>query len=119
MKVIFTSFGYRYEDDPVGGIAIDCRELHNPDKVKGLYFFNGLDDEIKQNLEDAPEYEPLLNDVVELFREKPSDMWFGCTSGKHRSVVIAEAAAKRLRQEYPGITIEVIHRERDKWPTPQ
>ena len=38
----------------------------------------------------------------------------GCTGGSHRSVVIIEELAKRLRQQDAGIDLYIRHRDAEK-----
>ena len=39
---------------------------------------------------------------------------FGCTGGQHRSVYLAEQAAKRLGGR-AGVRVVLRHREQEKW----
>jgi RNase adapter protein RapZ len=39
---------------------------------------------------------------------------FGCTGGQHRSVFLAEQAAKRLREKN-GVRVVLRHREQEAW----
>ena len=37
----------------------------------------------------------------------------GCTGGRHRSVAVAEALARRLEAE-PGCEVQILHRDIDR-----
>jgi RNase adaptor protein for sRNA GlmZ degradation len=41
---------------------------------------------------------------------------YGCTGGQHRSVYLTERMAGHLRERFPGVQVQVNHRERVRWP---
>lgn len=41
---------------------------------------------------------------------------FGCTAGQHRSVYLAERLAKKIKDIFSEVEVELIHLEKSYWP---
>ncbi len=114
------SFGFKYGLPLESDLVFDLRFLPNPYYCEELRSLNGLDERVKRFV--------LGKEITKVFLSKLYDMLsfllpkyinegksymnlsFGCTGGKHRSVVIAEEVAKYLLEE--GYTnLRVIHRD--------
>jgi UPF0042 nucleotide-binding protein len=113
------SFGYKYGLPVDADIVIDCRLLPNPHWVPELRPHTGLDADVRDYVlrqEGAAEF---IDDYAALFRRYEegyrregkhfATIAVGCTGGKHRSVVVAEELAGRLRGD--GVDVRVIHRD--------
>ena len=104
-----------------GGFVFDCRALPNPGREKRYATFTGKDDCVKEYLEQYKEVETFVNHVCALvdmsvdnyLKRKFTHLTanFGCTGGQHRSVYFAERTAAHLREKYPQIAVELLHRE--------
>ncbi len=119
------SFAYKYgipEDDTGngGGYVFDCRGCYNPGKKYEFRELTGLDEAVKEFIENDGELPRWLERVYEVVdthvarymeRGFTSIMFsFGCTGGRHRSVYAAEHLASHLRDKF-GIEVHVCHRE--------
>lgn len=119
MIVSVVSFGYRHGVPRESDYVLDCRFLPNPYFVDSLRQKSGLDPEVREHVMGHPEWNPFFERVTALVgfsiprheREgKPFlTVAFGCTGGRHRSVVAAEAMAEWLRRE--GYPVRVAHRD--------
>lgn len=119
MTVSVVSFGYRHGVPRESDYVFDCRFLPNPYFVDRLRAKSGLDPEVRDHVVGQPEWKEFFERVSGLIgfsiprheREgKPLlTVAFGCTGGRHRSVVAAEAVAEWLRDR--GIPVRVIHRD--------
>ncbi len=119
MQVTITSFGFKYGLPIDSDLVFDVRFLNNPHYVPALKPYNGTDAEVKKFVYDDPRTQPfqtLLSDLVawtlpEYQREGKSylNIAIGCTGGKHRSVVLTEDLAERLRAD--DWTVVVRHRD--------
>jgi aminoglycoside/choline kinase family phosphotransferase len=108
-----------------GGFVFDCRALPNPGREARFAGLTGRDPEVVAWLETHAEtrqfldrVRALLEPTLENYQQRRFTylaVAFGCTGGQHRSVYCAEALAQALRGR-PGITVEVHHREADRWP---
>lgn len=117
------SFGYKYGVPVDADLVLDCRFIPNPHWVPELRSQTGLDEAVSQHVLSSPgvdafvdSYVSLLNQMIEGYlREgkKYITLAVGCTGGKHRSVAISEAIAKRLNTGDGPISIEAhaIHRD--------
>lgn len=123
VRVNVLSFGYKYGVPVDADLVLDCRFIPNPHWVPELRPLTGLDKAVSQHVLTSPgvdafvdSYVSLLNQMVEGYlREgkKYVTLAVGCTGGKHRSVAISEAIAKRLNAGGGPISIEAhaIHRD--------
>lgn len=108
-----------------GGFVFDCRALPNPGREARFAGLTGRDPEVVTWLQQYDEVgqflariRVLLEPTLETYQKRHFthlSVAFGCTAGQHRSVYCAEALAQSLRGRL-GITVEVHHREADRWP---
>jgi RNase adapter protein RapZ len=113
------SFAYRGGVPREADIVFDVRFLANPHYVDELRPKDGRDPQVRAYVEGDPGYQMLLERLEALLfpllpsyqREGRSYLTiaFGCTGGRHRSIVVAEAFAARLRES--GWTVVVRHRD--------
>ena len=120
MLVHVTSFGYKYGVPPAADLVFDVRFMENPFYIPALRPKTGRDAEVIDFVLGHPATAEFLKHLMPFLRfalpryedeKKPRlGMAFGCTGGRHRSVVIANEVAKRLKDFWPGeITVE--HRD--------
>lgn len=120
MHVNVTSFGFKYGLPRDADLVIDVRFLPNPHWVDELRPYTGLDGPVRDYVLEQPETQPfierleaLLDVVVPGYVAEGKSyltIAFGCTGGKHRSVVIAEEIARYLEAE-AGCPVHVDHRD--------
>jgi RNase adapter protein RapZ len=113
------SFAYRGGVPREADIVFDVRFLANPHYVDELRPLHGRDPAVRAYVEADPAYRVLLERLEALLfpllpsyqREGRSYLTiaFGCTGGRHRSLVVAEAFAGRLREL--GWTVVLRHRD--------
>lgn len=111
--VDITTFGFDRTPAPRARITIDTRPLPNPHEAPGLRARTGLDPAVRQWVLAKPETQNLINESL-LRIGAPSStaavtVAVGCSAGRHRSVVVAEALADEL--EAAGHTVIVRHTE--------
>jgi UPF0042 nucleotide-binding protein len=119
MVVSLVSFGFKHGIPYGTDLLFDARFLSNPHFVPGLRKLTGQNEEVRQYLEQIPDYEELVRRLSDLLlyllpryrRENRSyvSVAIGCTGGRHRSVALCE----RLREELDGQgwPARVIHRD--------
>lgn len=123
LAITFMSFGFRFGVPSEADLVMDVRFINNPYYDENLRDFDGtneqiidyvLSDDSAQNF--LKEFTNMLKFLLPqyLAREGKSHLTvaFGCTGGKHRSVVIAAEMAKRLKEE--GYDVNISHRDKDK-----
>jgi UPF0042 nucleotide-binding protein len=113
------SFAYRYGVPREADLVFDVRFLANPHYVDALRPKTGRDLAVRRYVEDDPAYALLLERLEGLLlpllpsyrREGKSYLTiaFGCTGGRHRSIVIAESFTERLRAA--GWPVLLHHRD--------
>ena len=123
MLVQVTSFGYKYGLPPGADLVFDVRYMGNPFYIDALRPLSGTDEPVRRFVLDDPATADFLGHVVPFLRsvmpryeeEKKAHLSvaFGCTGGRHRSVVIADEVARQIRAFWPG-GITVDHRDRDR-----
>ena len=101
---------------------LDCRFLPNPHWVDELRPLTGLDAPVRDHVLGQPAAQEFVDDVERMLRRLlPAyqaegkaylTVALGCTGGRHRSVVVAEELARRLREA--GVSVGVSHRDVDK-----
>jgi RNase adapter protein RapZ len=119
----FVSFGYKYGVPVDAELVFDVRFLENPYFVPELKPMPGTDPAVRQFVLANDDTQALLGKLADLVafclpryeREGKSylTVGFGCTGGRHRSVVVAEELAAVLRARL-GVTIDVVHRDVEK-----
>ena len=122
MQTSITSFGYKHGLPLDADMVVDCRFLPNPYWDENLRPRSGLDTEVRTfvmrqdvTADFLGQLDALLTLLLPAYvREGKSyfSLAFGCTGGQHRSVVVAEEIARRLRQH--GYQPVVVHRDVDK-----
>ncbi|MGH8989324.1 MAG: RNase adapter RapZ [Acidimicrobiales bacterium] len=106
MQTSIVSFGYKHGIPLDVDIVLDCRFLPNPYWVDELRPLSGLDSAVRDFVLSQPETADFLDRTGELLQmllpsfEKEGKSYLtialGCTGGRHRSVVLADALAERL-----------------------
>lgn len=119
MQTTIMSFGYKHGLPLDTDLVIDCRFLPNPHWVEELRPLRGTDDKVRDYVMEQSVTGQFLDDLADLLRlllpayiaegKSYLTVSFGCTGGHHRSVVIAEEIAHRLRDD--GYDPKVVHRD--------
>jgi UPF0042 nucleotide-binding protein len=126
LALTVSSFGYKFGSLPDADWVVDSRMLRNPFWEPELRPLTGFDERVRAYVMEQDEAVHLVDwlaDVLRwsapLYMERGRDtlhLAIGCTGGRHRSVVLAEALAARLNDN--GISAAVRHRDVDK-PDPR
>ncbi len=122
LLVALVSFGYRFGIPADADLLFDMRFLPNPHFVPQLRRYSGKDPRVARYIRSFPQtgeflrrIEGLLNYLIPHYiREGKSYLTiaFGCTGGRHRSVMLAEAVRRALERR--GYAAKVIHRDIEK-----
>jgi UPF0042 nucleotide-binding protein len=122
LMISVVSFGYRYGVPGDADLVFDVRFLPNPHFVPKLRKFSGKDAQVTRFLRSFRQTGEFLKRVGGLLlyllphfiREGKSYLTIaiGCTGGRHRSVMMAEALAKALARR--GYSAKPTHRDIDK-----
>ena len=122
LRVTVGSFGFKYGPPLDGDLVLDVRFLPNPNYEPACRHLTGKDAGVVRFLESYSETAEFLERAMSLLdfvvpryaAEGKSylSIYFGCTGGRHRSVYLAEAAAKRFAAA--GRNVRVQHRDIDK-----
>jgi len=119
MQLTVLSFGFKHGHPLDADLVFDVRFLPNPHWVEELRPYTGLDDPVRRYVmgqDETDEFLEKLDDLLALVmpayvKEGKSYLTIavGCTGGRHRSVVIAEEIARRLRAH--GFDPRLQHRD--------
>lgn len=119
MLLSVVSFGFRYGVPTDADLIFDVRFLPNPHFVPGLRKYTGRDLKVRRYIQSFPQTGQFLRRLEGLLvyliphyiHEGKSYLTiaFGCTGGKHRSVMLAESVQKSLKGR--GFTAKVVHRD--------
>jgi len=119
MQVEVLSFGHRFGTPHDMELLFDVRHLPNPFFVAELRSLTGADRRVVKYLKDQPEVEETLSRFSDLLfyllpqyqREGKSyvTVGIGCTGGRHRSVMVANELARRLR--HAAFDARATHRD--------
>ena len=119
LRVHVNSFGFKHGVPIDVDCVFDCRFLPNPHWIDELRPKTGLDQAVSDYVLGQAVAKPFLVELERLYsmliplyvREGKSYLTvaFGCTGGKHRSVVIAEQFGAVLRRQ--GLEPSVTHRD--------
>ena len=112
--VTVTAFGYKYGLPLDADLVFDVRFLPNPYYVSELRPLSGLDEGVARFVLDRGETREfmdrltaLLDFVMPLYAEEGRytlHIAVGCTGGRHRSVAVADALARRLSEKSGNVT---------------
>ena len=113
------SFSYKKGLPESADYVFDMRFLHNPHWQFELRAKTGLDQDVQAFVEADPRFQPFMDKVTEMIAGTlPSQtgdgrphvtIAFGCTGGKHRSVVCAEWFSNWA--DAHNLSVSVFHRE--------
>jgi UPF0042 nucleotide-binding protein len=119
MVVSVLSFGYKHGVPPESDLVFDARFLPNPNFVPRLRRLSGADAAVVAYLRRQPETLAFLRRVLSLVRfvlprhEREGRSYLtiavGCTGGRHRSVMLANAVGASVRAR--GFPVRVVHRD--------
>jgi UPF0042 nucleotide-binding protein len=120
--VSLVSFGYRYGIPLDADLVFDVRFLPNPHFVPKLRRFNGKDKAVARFVRSFPvtsgflkRLDGMLGYLIPRYISEGKSyltVAFGCTGGRHRSVLLAEEMRKLLARR--GYTAKVTHRDMQK-----
>ncbi|HET7304148.1 MAG TPA: RNase adapter RapZ [Segeticoccus sp.] len=119
VRIAVMSFGFKYGLPLDADFVFDMRFLPNPFWIPELRPFSGLDERVAEFVRKQEGAEDFLDRVVDLMEpvvagyrregRRYVTLAVGCTGGKHRSVVMAEALAERLGTG--DVVTTVVHRD--------
>lgn len=119
MRVQILSFGYKYGSPRDIDLLFDVRHLPNPHFVPELRPYSGADPRVARYINSKPEtaetlrrFGELLDYLLPLYRREGKSyvtVGVGCTGGRHRSVMTANALGRRLRRA--GYEVAIVHRD--------
>ena len=122
MSVFVMSFSYRFGLPRAADVVFDARFLANPHYDPRLRPLTGRDPEVAAFVRADPDFEPYFERLVAMLtpllpryqREGKSYLTiaFGCTGGRHRSVMMAESLAAAL--ESGDWRVSLVHRDLDR-----
>ena len=117
-----SSFGFRHGLPPDCDLVFDVRFLPNPNYIPRFKKLTGQNPAVARYIRSFPQTREFIDRISELLvyllphyiREGKSYLTiaFGCTGGRHRSVMIAEEVGKRLKKA--GYRMKVVHRDSPK-----
>jgi len=120
--VYVTSFGYRYGVPADSDLVFDVRFLPNPNYLPQFKKLSGRDPRVARFVRSFPQTAEFVERISELLvyllphyiREGKSYLTiaFGCTGGRHRSVMMADEIRKLLARH--GFRVKTTHRDIEK-----
>jgi UPF0042 nucleotide-binding protein len=127
MRVQVLSFGHKYGGPRDLDLLFDVRHLPNPYFVEELRAYSGNDRRVVEFLKGQPQttetlerFGGLLDYLLPLYQREGKSyvtVGIGCTGGRHRSVMVANALARHLRRE--GFNATAVHRDVNKTRRPR
>jgi UPF0042 nucleotide-binding protein len=122
MLVSLVSFGYRYGVPSDADLVFDVRFLPNPHFVPRLRKYTGQDPKVRRYIRSFPQTGEFLKRIEGLLvylmphyigeGKSYLTIAFGCTGGRHRSVMLAESVSDALAKR--GYSTKVVHRDIEK-----
>jgi len=122
IQITLISFGYKYGIPIDVDIVFDVRFLPNPFYIDKLKILPGTNKEIEKYVTEFPVtqkfievYFNLLNYLIPYYLKEGKtylSIAFGCTGGRHRSVVLINRLGRYLQEK--GYKIFVKHRDMNK-----
>ena len=119
LLVTVRSFGFKYGLPSDSDLVFDVRFLPNPNYAPGCRRLSGKHPKVVRYVRSFPQTGEFIGRISDLSiyliphyaREGKSNLTisFGCTGGRHRSVMIAEAIGRNLAAA--GCTTKIVHRD--------
>jgi UPF0042 nucleotide-binding protein len=119
IRIDITSFGYRHGVPADSDLVFDVRFLPNPNYIPEFKKLSGRHPMVARYIRSFPQSVEFIERISELLvyliphyiREGKSYLTiaFGCTGGRHRSVMIASEIRKRLMRA--GFKVKETHRD--------
>ena len=119
LQVNVVSFGYKHGLPLDVDLVFDCRFLPNPHWIDELRPLTGEDRRVRDYVLSQPKTRDFLDELDRLLEltlpgyehegKAYLSIGVGCTGGRHRSVVVADQLAERLRRH--GYPASVHHRD--------
>jgi UPF0042 nucleotide-binding protein len=123
MTIQLISFGFKFGLPLEADLVFDTRFIQNPYYVPGLREHSGLTQPVRDFVLAQPGAEEYLDHIEALLAfsipafaaegKSRLTIGIGCTGGRHRSIVLSEELARRLRERGMG-PLEVFHRELER-----
>jgi UPF0042 nucleotide-binding protein len=120
LPVTLVSFGFKHGIPVDADLVFDVRFLPNPHFVPRLRLKTGKDREVVKFMGEHAATGQMLDRLADLLRflvpqyvaegKSYLTIAIGCTGGRHRSVMIAEAL-KKIIAGLPGARVRVVHRD--------
>lgn len=126
LRIKVFSFSYKkgYPTDRTGnggGFMFDCRGMHNPGRYDAYKTLTAFDPSVRDFLESKGEVQGFIANAWHLVRPSVESyikrgfndlqIGFGCTGGRHRSAYCADKLGRMLAEAFPGVEVDIIHRE--------
>ncbi len=121
LTVSLISFGFKHGAPLDVDTLFDVRFMPNPHYDPELRPLTGREEPVREAVlgqDDAREFLERASDLLSFLIPRYAaegktyfTLGVGCTGGRHRSVVIVEELARRLRQEEAGFDLFVRHRD--------
>jgi len=122
LMVSVVSFGFRFGAPADADLVFDVRFLPNPHFIPRFRPLTGSDPRVARYIRSFPQTRKFLSRVTQLLRfllpyyiregKSYLTIAFGCTGGRHRSVMMAEAIARSLGHR--SAAVRVVHRDVDR-----
>jgi len=119
LTIAIHSFSYRLGLPQQADLVFDVRFLKNPHYEESLRDGTGQDIAVATFIEADPDLPAFMDHLSNLlfwllpkYRDEGKsylDIAIGCTGGQHRSVFVAEAISKLLREK--GFAVRAVHRD--------
>jgi UPF0042 nucleotide-binding protein len=123
MTIQLISFGYKFGIPLEADLVFDTRFIQNPYYVPELREYSGLTQPVRDFVLAQPGADDYLDLIDRLLAfsipafaaegKSRLTIGIGCTGGRHRSIVVAEELARRIRERGFG-PVEVFHRELER-----
>lgn len=120
LGIMVVSFSYRHGLPREADLVFDVRFLRNPHYEEALRPFTGENPAVADYVRADPGFDDffarlsgMVNSLLPRYAAEGKrylTIGIGCTGGRHRSVVVAEALANALREA--GQHVEIRHRDR-------
>lgn len=122
LLISLVSFGYRFGVPADADLVFDVRFLPNPHFLAAFRPYSGRNPRVARYIRSFPQTHEFLRRMEGLLayliphyiREGKSYLTiaFGCTGGRHRSVMMAESVARALARRH--YSVKVVHRDMEK-----